>query len=107
MENTDDVKREEVAMSTVNVSIVLMVVMALPLIILILMGAWIVAFRLLIAILVGVLAIVYAKKADKLSLNNEIDEAVKIAKKSKGYNIFGIIYGILSWIAFIRVLAEI
>lgn len=100
-------KREEIALSSVSVSVILMVAMALPLLILLLMGAWTVALRLLFALLIGIFAVVYAKKADKLSVENDMERAVKAAKSVRGMNTFNIIYGIFSWIAFIRVMVNL
>lgn len=105
--NVECKERNEVALSTMTPSVSLMVAMSIPLLILMLMGAWIVVARLVIALLFGVLAIVYVKKADKKVLEDNIEKAVKAAKNAKGFNIVQIIYGIFSWIALIRVLLQI
>lgn len=94
-------------MSTTPTAIALMVIMGMPLIFLMVMGAWFFVGRLVVALLFGILALLYSKKADKKVSENEIEKAVKAAKNARGCNILQILYGVFSWINLIVVILGI
>ena len=90
-ENTHSKERHEITMSTTPTAIALMVIMGMPLIFLMVMGAWFFVGRLVVALLFGILALLYSKKADKKVSENEIEKAVKAAKNARGCNILQIL----------------
>lgn len=107
-ENIDRCKeREEVGVSSVTASLVLLAIMSLPIIVIMIMGAWEFIARLIIALIFGALAFIFAKRADKKANENDVKKAVKAAKNAKGFNVVQIIYGVFSWITVILILINL
>lgn len=94
-------------LSSTSLSIGLLVTMSLPLIIMMVMGAWEYVGRLVVALIFALFAVIYSKKTDRMARNNEKEKAVKAAKNAKGFNVVQIIYGVFSWIALIIALSSI
>ncbi|MBQ9587159.1 MAG: FHA domain-containing protein [Bacteroidales bacterium] len=97
-------ERTTVFFSSTTTSVVVLALSSLPIIVIMCMGGWLFFVRLLIAVVLGGLAIFFSKRADAKVVENDGTKAMKFAKTALSLNVVQVIYGIFSWVGLVQII---